>query len=187
MKEQVSELQNYMITLIEQLRYQLTNLNTSNWNDTAMKDFQKATVKDVAEELTKQAQMLKEFSESLEKLTERLGNAETSQEQTQTEVELLQKQVETAEQRLQQTETDIAWLEAGQETQNQRLDELEEDRDALQIVQVMQQEQIDNLESAVKSEEDAVTVGDGTRPLRLVGEIYINGVKLELEGSNETA
>ena len=187
MKEQVSELQNYMVTLIEQLRYQLTNLNTSNWNDTAMKDFQKATVKDVAEELTKQAQTLKEFSESLEKLAERLANAESVQEQLQTEVDTLEQRADTLEERTQQAETDIAWLEAGQETQNQRLEELEEDRDALQIEQVMQQEQIEALESAVKSEETEVTIGDGTRPLRLVGEIYINGVKLELEGSNETA
>ena len=77
--EQIAQLTNYMRLLVEQLQYQLKNLDTTNWNQKAMKDFQTDTTSDVEEELEKLAKELASISSRLvevERLTGRMSLAE---------------------------------------------------------------------------------------------------------------
>lgn len=98
--EQIAQLMNYMRLLVEQLQYQLKNLDTSNWNKKAMKDFQADTTSDVAEELSKAI-------EELESVISRL-NA-----------------MEDLPGRMNQVETDIAYLEERSNSQEERVTDLE--------------------------------------------------------------
>ena len=151
MKEQVSQLQNYMVILIEQLRFQLSNLNASNWNNTAMKQFQQDTADTVTEEIENAVMTMEEIARALEDLTGRLGDAEA---------------------KLVEAQTDIAWLEKAEEDLQELLELVQAENEELR-------QRISQLETAVESAEDAVTVGDGVRTVHLVGEVYINGVKIE--------
>lgn len=158
MKEQVSQLQNYMVILVEQLRFQLTNLNVSNWNDTAVKQFQKDTTKDVTEKVEEMELLFDEISGTLESLAERVGEMDA---------------------RCIELETNAAWMEQVQEEQAKRLEQLEDQLTDAQIEIDELRQRVKDLETVVVIGEDGVTIGDGNRPIRLVGEIYINGVKLE--------
>lgn len=151
MKEQVSQLQNYMVILIEQLRFQLSNLNASNWNNTAIKQFQQDTADTVTEEIENAVMTMEEIARTLEDLSGRLGDAEAQ---------------------LVEAQTDIAWLEKAQEDLQELQELTRTENDELR-------QRVSELEAAVESSEETVTVGDGVRPVHLVGEIYINGVKIE--------
>ena len=79
--EQIAQLMNYMRLLVEQLQYQLKNLDTSNWNEKAMKDFQADTTSDVAEELSKMTEELEIITKrinAMEDLPGRMNQAETA-------------------------------------------------------------------------------------------------------------
>lgn len=157
MKQQVTELQEYMIILIEQLRFQLTNLNTTNWNDTAIKQFQKETAEGVTEEIENAVMTLDEVSAQLKSLKNAIDD--------------LQIQVV-------QVETDIAWLENAQEELEERATQAEELLEAAESEIDALQQQMEELKAAVNADVEAITLGDGTRPIRLVGEVYLNGTKL---------
>ena len=77
-----------------------------------------------------------------------------------------------AEAQLVEAQTDIAWLEKAQEDLQELLELTRTENDELR-------QRVSELETAVESSEETVTVGDGVRPVHLVGEIYINGVKIE--------
>ena len=106
--EQIAQLTNYMRLLVEQLQYQLKNLDTSNWNKKAMKDFQTDTTSDVAEELTKLAKELASISSRLaavENLTGRMNQAET-------DIAYLEKEREAIEQRVTELESGMGDCQA---------------------------------------------------------------------------
>lgn len=71
-REQVRLLSNYLFALTEQLKYNLANLDTSNWNQKAMQAFQKDTTKDVEKDLQKQGQTLEGMDKTLKSMTEAL-------------------------------------------------------------------------------------------------------------------
>lgn len=84
----IVELQNYLMILVEQLKYQLNNLDSKNWNDAALKELKSLTTEGVETELSN---MLKDLTAGLETLSTMAG-------------------------RLQQAETTIAYLEQSQWT-----------------------------------------------------------------------
>lgn len=103
-REQVRMLGNYLFALTEQLKYNLANLDTSNWNQKAMQAFQKDTTKDVEEDLQEQGQTLEKINEVLEKMSEALKTlTETSEalaqwkEETEPKVQKLTAVVQAAE------------------------------------------------------------------------------------------
>lgn len=82
-REQVAALQDYLYLVVEELKYQLANLNTQNWNKNALETFQKDTtaetdeqVKLLQEQLSNVTNRLTALNSSLGQLTERVGNAE---------------------------------------------------------------------------------------------------------------
>lgn len=104
--EQIAQLTNYMRLLVEQLQYQLKNLDTTNWNKKAMQDFQADTTSDVEEEIRKIVEELGSVSTRLtevEKLTGRMSLAEekiqgleTAKEETERRVTELEKGLDAA-------------------------------------------------------------------------------------------
>lgn len=146
--EQISMLMNYMRLLVEQLQYQLRNLDTSNWNTKAMKEFQTDTTSDVEMELTKLVKELASISSRLSAVENLTG-------------------------RMNQAETDIAYLEERQSEQEQRTLDLEGYMDdaSADINSIMQVLQVDGGGGA--------TVGAEGKDIFLVGNIYVNGKKLE--------
>lgn len=146
--EQISMLMNYMRLLVEQLQYQLRNLDTSNWNTKAMKEFQTDTTYDVEVELTKLVKELASISSRLSAVENLTG-------------------------RMNQVETDITYLEERQNEQEQRMSDLEEDVTDAQadISNILMVLQVDGAGGA--------TVGAEGKDIFLVGNIYVNGKKLE--------
>lgn len=69
-KEQVRQIVDYLMMLSEALRYQLENLDTSNWNTAAMADFQTATTAEVKKTAAQMTQALKELDEQVKKLSD---------------------------------------------------------------------------------------------------------------------
>lgn len=104
--EQIGQLVEYMMLLTEALKYQLENLDNSNWNGTALKNLQTDTTKDVVKEneilaahLTRVAGELSALSMHVNELQKQnrtefneLGKA---QKQTQKELTRLQKGVQS--------------------------------------------------------------------------------------------
>ena len=81
-REQVGALQDYLYLVVEELKYQLANLNTQNWNKTALETFQKDTtaetdeqVKLLQEQLVSITNRLTAFNTSLSQLTERVKDS----------------------------------------------------------------------------------------------------------------
>lgn len=139
-REQVAALQDYLFLVVEELKYQLANLNSQNWNQTALKKMQSETVEPTNEELkilTEQvngiANRLAQLAASLSSLTERMGKAEE--------------------------ELPKLW---------EGLEILAGDVDALtEIIQ------LDGTGGA--------TIGAAGKDIRLVGNVYINGILIEQE------
>ena len=82
-RDQVQALQDYLYLVVEELKYQLANLNAQNWNKTALKKLQQETVEPTNEEITKiQTQIagistkLTALGTSLSQLAERMDAAE---------------------------------------------------------------------------------------------------------------
>ena len=80
-REQIAALQDYMMLLVEQLKYQLNNLDASNWNDAALEDMKGSTTARVETELSNLAADLSRITESLGKLTQELGYVEQDVEE----------------------------------------------------------------------------------------------------------
>lgn len=77
-REQIAQLQNYLMLLVEQLKYQLNNLSAINWNDSALKDLQADTTKDVENELSNVAGDLSQTATDLASVVNRLSRVETA-------------------------------------------------------------------------------------------------------------
>lgn len=102
--DKINALHNYMYLLVEQLKYQLNNLDSTNWNSKALKALQADTTQDVETELTNVAGDLSETAQTLAEILKRISTIETS----------------------------LSYLERGQGEQDQRLTDLETDMEKIQ-------------------------------------------------------
>lgn len=82
-REQVAALQDYLFLVVEELKYQLANLNSQNWNKVALQKLQAETVEPTNEELAALKEQITGISNrlttmgaSLSDLAERMGKAE---------------------------------------------------------------------------------------------------------------
>lgn len=74
--EKIDALKNYMYLLVEQLKYQLNNLDSTNWNTKALKAMQSDTTKDVEKELSNVAGDLTQTAAGLEEIVRKIGSIE---------------------------------------------------------------------------------------------------------------
>ena len=102
--DKITQLHNYIYLLVEQLKYQLNNLDSTNWNSKALRALQADTTQDVETELTNVAGDLSETAQALAEILNRISTIETS----------------------------MSYLERGQGEQDNRLKDLEEDMEGIQ-------------------------------------------------------
>lgn len=74
----IGELQSYLMLLVEQLKYQLNNLSSANWNDAALEQLKSITTEGVETEVTSLAGDLANIAETLTTLVDKLQSAETA-------------------------------------------------------------------------------------------------------------
>ena len=151
-QDQITALIDYMMILTEALKYQLENLDTNNWNTTALENFQLDTTKDVSEQFATIAKQLSAVTNEVAAMKIRLS---------------------TAESRAAQAETDISYLETKQEEMDGAITDLQE-----QIGNA--QADIDELQGMLSRDDQGnVVLGKTGETVHLYGKIYINGVLLE--------
>lgn len=78
--EQIESIVNYMFSLTEELKYTLENLNTTNWNTTAIEDFRgefTAKIAAIDGQGVRALSLIKEHSNSLAQLQEDVDTLNT--------------------------------------------------------------------------------------------------------------
>lgn len=149
--EQVEALVEYMKILTEALQYQLENLDAENWNTAALKSFQVDTTADIAEQIAAQAANLTIVVNEVTRIEGRL-NA-----------------LESLSGRVNNLETEVGYLEQSMDEQEQRAELMEESIDYLQA-------EMDELQNIILKDEQGTTIGKEGEDLRIVGNVYVNGV-----------
>lgn len=151
LKEQVRLIHDFLPILIECLKYQLSNLGTSNWNKTEMETFQSETTQELEDAMDSTDAELAQLIKNLEDLDERVVSIAG---------------------RLTDTETDISLLERWKEQITQQVDAMEENVNDLLAEQ-------DSLDQILTEDENGISFGKQGTALNLVGTVYINGVLVE--------
>lgn len=153
-RDQIAQLQNYLMLLVEQLKYQLNNLSAVNWNDAALQDLQADTTKDVENELSHVAGDLSQTATDLQTILQRLTGVEN----------------------------DLADLELWKATHETVHEELEESISDLTKSVVDMDADLGNLFAVMKPDgTGGAEIGAEGKEIRLVGRIYINGILFEGE------
>ncbi|MBR3585089.1 MAG: hypothetical protein IKO00_03605 [Oscillospiraceae bacterium] len=75
-KELVPELMNYLSLLVEQLRYTLNNLDTTNFNSKALSDWEADSTQDIVDQVVTLTALLNQTNQRLASLTSRVTSAE---------------------------------------------------------------------------------------------------------------
>lgn len=191
---------NYLFQLREGLQYSLRNLTTENFNAAALQKLTDDQKSEFTEELKKLSNLMSQFSGKLDSLTGRVAGIEglvgrmTAAEQ---EISYIDKRVTDSEVDIVALQGNLASVETDLKTQDARVKALEEKvpnlenyADELETLQNVvtgeggllerlddAQNDIKRIDEAVRIAEDgSVAVGAEGKVLRLVGEIYINGV-----------
>lgn len=203
--EKVDQIINYLRILVEELQYQLQNLDASNWNTNAWSDLTASTEAAVTEKvraLENSITALKIQINALAGHVSQEGNRVTEAETAISDLEQrADEQAEQTEQLLEQlgnAQADIddlqQWLEEG--GIEDRLLDLEDSAHTASDLQ----EQINGEGGVIErlgAVEDAATairrdadgnpvIGSEEGVLNLVGKIYINGILFEGGASDET-
>lgn len=149
--QQIAMLTDYMFILVEELKYQLANLDTENWNGTALKDFQTGTTADIAQQVSAVAARLALVAGDTATLTERVAALEKFREQ------------------IQGMEVSLVRLEEVNALQWAALDELAESLGELEG-------SLDELRTVLTPDgEGGIAIGSEGKDLHLRGNVYING------------
>ena len=139
-RDQVQALQDYLYLVVEELKYQLANLNAKNWNKAALAKLQQETVEPTNEEIAKIQTQLTAIQKKLTSLSNSLHQME--------------ERVESAEEELPKLWEGLELLGGD----------------------------VDSLTDLIHPDgEGGATIGAEGRNIRLVGNIYINGVLLKQE------
>ena len=193
-QQQVAALVDYMMILTEALKYQLENLDTNNWNSTALDNFQVDTTKDVSKQLVEVAQKLAAVTNEVTEMKNRLSATEGRTAQVETDVSYLEAAQEEAAQKIAQlqeemsdAQADFDSLQVETESLLEQMGDAQADIDTLEQETKEQKEEINTLKenvaeqlAAVKRDADGnVTLGEAGKDVYLTGNIYINGVLLE--------
>ena len=178
-KEQIIKLQDYMYKLTNQLKYTLQNLDTSNWNATALKIFSSETTEDVKKEAGLLAQQILQINNTINALSSRLSEFSNRLTNAENNISYLEGRMDSAEGRIQTVEEDTADNTKRIASLEETAAESETDRQHLWGDMANLQESVSKIEEGVKVDSSTMTVGKEGKPLYLVGQIYINGVLYE--------
>ena len=160
--QQIAMLTDYMFILVEELKYQLANLDTENWNGTALKDFQTGTTADLTLQVSNMAVRLAAMAGELALLTGKVAALEGLWGQVQGMEDTLGELAET---------TELLW--AADDELAAQLEKLEE-----------LPEKVAGLEEVLTRDANGgAIIGAEGLDLHLRGNVYINGKLFTEEGS----
>lgn len=149
LREQVRLLHDFIPILIEGLKYQLNNLDGTNWNAKAKERFQKETTEELEDAMDTTDAEVARLIRSLEGLTQDMD-------------QILRQIASLGE--------DVGWLEERTEDLAERTEDLEERQDSMSA-------DLDELQQLVRVLEDgSIQIGTEGVALRLTGTVYINDV-----------
>lgn len=163
-QQSIMKLTDYIFILVEELKYQLENLDAGNWNTAALQEIQ----------------------------TETTANVEQSLSRLAASMAMLQNQVNTAAAsqgaRISALETDVGYLEEKQAQLEAELEALAEGQTAMEAawdelngrIGVAEQS-LELLTGVVAAGENGTVIGKAGQDLHLIGNVYVNGVLLEQE------
>ena len=147
LKDQVRLLHDFLPVLIESLKYQLNNLDSSNWNTKAKEEFQ---------------------SQTTEELESAMDTTDAEVARLIRTVEELEKDLTSALRQLASLGEDMGWLEEKARDLEDRTEDLEESRDAMEA-------DLFELQQILQIQEDgSIQIGREGIILRMVGTVYIN-------------
>lgn len=148
LKDQVRLLHDFLPVLIESLKYQLNNLDSSNWNTKAKEEFQSQTTEELEAAMDTTDAEVARLIQTMENLEADLSSA-------------LGQLASLGE--------DMGWLEEKARDLEERTGSLEESRDAMEA-------DLFELGQILQIQEDgSIQIGREGVTLRLVGAVYING------------
>lgn len=154
-REQITALVDYMYMLTEALKYQLENLSTENWNTDSLESFRLDTTQDVTAQVASVAATLTVVVNEVSSLSSRVSS------------------VESLSGRMNQVETDIAYIEKKQQEQQEQMEAQEETFAAMEV-------DIAELQELVRRNESGeIEIGTDGVNLRILGNVYINGMLME--------
>ena len=168
-KEQISKIIDYLSILTEQLQYQLQNLDSSNWNVSALESFTDDTTTQFGQKVAALANQVGALQAAVSNLTARVSG------------------VENLSGRVQNTEEAIAVLQDNMTGEGGALDRITEAETQISLVQ----QELDGEEGLKarmdKTEEDVAKVQEGfdDLQLRLSAVEELLGIGQEGEGDNE--
>lgn len=183
-KEQSRLLLNYMVALVEQLKYSLNNLSASNWNATALGELKVSVNEDTLRAVSDMQNRLTRFGASISEISGYVNGVENAV----SELQLKEREISSAIQQLQIDDADT----------NRRIGELvcalygedgtggiHKQLEDLQIEVYTLREEMDTINACICKTDEGVSLGSEDIVLHLKGTVYINGVLLEQKGEGE--
>ena len=197
-EERLSALYNYMYIMTEQLKYNLSNLNSENFNATALQQLTQnasteaanavaAELEKIAAQYTQINARVEGLSGSMASLQRRVTEIESAQGGIDGRVGLLEAALSEEgdfQKRLRTLEEDVPLLEgkiSGEDGLEGRVEAAEKAVTDLQVLNDETAQEVEALKGAMDVAEDAVTLGNQEKELRLIGKVYINGVLFQPE------
>ena len=182
-QQQIQMLHNYLFQLREGLQYSLQNLSASNFNAAALQNLEDAQKNEVTRQLIKVYDLLNQMSGEISSLTGRVSGIENLAGRVtgaEADIDALEEWTGAAEEQM-------AQLQQRTESLDSRVIQMEDavtGEGGLQEQMGTTQQEIGKLSGAVQVASDgSVTIGSEEKPLRLVGQVYINGVLYEQGGA----
>lgn len=198
---QIRELHNYLYQLRESLQYSLQNLGSENFNASSLQNLTDEATKALGEELQKLSNTLSQVQNEVKSIAgrisgvdelsgkvtdaeEKIGLLEKRTADVETDVAALQErsayQEETVgdlKNRADSAEQELSDLKTGAETREQRIDALTE------MVESLDADMAELTSKTEVTEDGGMIIGEVGKDLRLVGNIYINGILYEAGGT----
>lgn len=196
-KQQIQALHNYLFQLREGLQYSLQNLTADNFNQAALQNLTDEQKNEVTAEMQKVYALLDQVTTRIDSLSGRVTGAENLSGRitaAEGEITTLKSRVKLAEENIETIANRTATAEADIDGLQDRVEEAESDIGSIKgNVRIVEENvealgdrvtELEKISSAVQVADDgSITVGSGDKPLRLVGQIYINGVFYDQGGT----
>ena len=151
-RDQMGVLLNYMYVLTEGLKYQMSNLGAQNFNSTSLKNIQIETTADVEAVLEQMAVQVESILSAIKQLQASLADVKEWEDTAAQDLKNLSDQQGALEKQQGEFEKTLADV-------SESLDEL---KDIFKI-----------------NDDGSLTIGGNNQTLKLVGQVYINGILIE--------
>lgn len=206
--QQIKALHNYLFKLREGLKYSLQNLTTDNFNETALQNMTEEQKKAFAQQLISIETALGQVSARVSRISAQIGGVtnewieglerrvkELEEDTTAADTEQSVSGAGGLKERMSSAEGEIDGLTEVAADHEDRIQALEDDDTLNQISELLTgenglqsqvaalQERFRQIAGILNTGEDGTTLGKEGTALRLVGDVYINGVLFEQGGS----